>query len=111
MEEEGKDNEGRNRVLVEKYLPLCVHPAAKVMPAVPEKMLPSETVPTSKVAAVPALQYTLLELAPPLRTTFRFVFILSVEAARKIQTASEMASASSKPASRVRFPEWTERES
>jgi hypothetical protein len=53
------NNRGEKRdhsVFIQKYLPLCVHPAAKVMPAVPEKTLPSETVLASKVAAVPALQ-------------------------------------------------------
>jgi hypothetical protein len=51
-----QDNGGRKRDSVEKDLPLCLQLAAKVMPAVPEKMLPSETVFASKVAAVPALQ-------------------------------------------------------
>ena len=81
------------------------------MPAVPEKMLPSETVFASKVAAVPALQYTLLELAPPVRMTFKPTFIFNVVGVRKIQTASEMAPVWFLPPSRVRFPEWTERDS
>jgi len=102
-EERGK------RMFVEKYLPLCVHLAAKVMPAVPAKMLPSETVLASKVAAVPAVQKILLELAPPTRMTLRCACMFSVVGVRKIQTASEMALVSFIPASRMRSPEWTER--
>jgi len=40
----------------------------------------------------------------------RIVFIFSVVGVRKIQTASEMASVSFIPASRIRSPEWTERD-
>jgi len=85
-------------------LPWRTLPASKVMPRVPEKMFPCIVLSAARKADLPALQKTLLDLAPPFKMTFLPAAIEKVLGVLKMKMASETKPLSPRPASRMRSP-------